>query len=224
MSELESHGSATRFSWCVLADVEWRFVYSPRLGAAYKLDHEQVENDVLLRLLGLRQILRVDSVEDPAVRVGLGGRFEKEICPADVMTWIHSERGALLRWLPRWYRLFHRHRHIFTPLRVNRLARIIALLIKPQNLTVDRIAKLVAATECQAGFSDCYPRALLTSGLCTMAGLQSNITIGILAPTRKLHAWCTSDGTLIYEPTPRHWWYRPLADFRFGPAAWPRGH
>lgn len=207
-----------RVSWCVLVDDEWRFVYSPRLGAAYKLDCKQIANDTLLRLLGLSPCDRVGRVEDPAVRIGLTGAYEKEIPPAQVIGWAQCEPAALLRWLCRCYRLFHRHRHIFTPRNVHRWARLLAMPVKLPKFTVDRIGKLVAATERQVGFSDCYPRALLTGGLCAMAGIQSNITIGILAPTRKLHAWCTSDGTLVYEPTPRHWWFRPLVDFRFRPA------
>lgn len=214
----KSEGSAVRFVWSALADNGRYFLYSPRFGATYMLDREQVENEVLLWLLGLRPSMRVAQVEDPAVRVGLAGAHEKEIPPVDVIRWAKSEREAHLQRLSRWYHLFHRHRHIFTPQTIDRWARVLAISLnlsaKSQNCTLERIAKLVAATEHQSGFSDCYPRALLTAGLCAMASIRFNITIGIVAPTRKLHAWCTSDGTLIYEPTPRHWWYRPLVDFR----------
>jgi hypothetical protein len=214
----KADGAAVRFFWCALADDDRHFLYSPRFGAAYLLDREQVGNEVLLWLLGLPPSMRVAAVEDPAVRVGLAGAHEKELSPSDLAGWVKSEPQAHLRRLGRWYRLFHRYRHVFTPLTIERWARVLSLSFdsaaRSQNWTLERIAKLVAATEHQAGFSDCFPRALLTAGLCVIAGIRFNITIGILAPTRKLHAWCTSDGTLIYEPTPRHWWYRPLVDFR----------
>ena len=155
------------------------------------------------------------------LRVGLAGTHEKEIAPAQVAGWAESESGLLVARLCRWYRLFHRHRRVFTPQHVYRWSRLAAGAAKHEDLTADRIARLVAITEHRAGLSDCYPRSLLAGGLCALAGIESNITIGILAPTRKLHAWCTSDGVLLYEPTPRHWWYRPLIDFQSRPADEP---
>lgn len=67
--------------------------------------------------------------------------------------------------------------------------------------------------ERSVGISDCYPRALLTTYLCLIAGLPCTITVGILAPTTNMHAWCTSAGAIPYEPEPEHWFYQPLVVF-----------
>ena len=203
--------------WCVLEEGGGqRFVYSPRLGVTYCLNQEQVENGALLALLGLRLSRRVDSLEDPVVSVLTGGTHEKKISPAELAKWRRAESAALLGVLQRLYRLSHHHRWIFRPGNAPVWAWLLSRSLHPQSLNLDRIARLIAATEYAEGVSDCYPRAILTSVLCTVAGLPSNITIGIMTPTRKLHAWCSSEGQLIYEPTPRYWWFKPLADFRHG--------
>jgi hypothetical protein len=207
-------GGARQVSWCVLTDDDRRFVYSPRFAAAYLLNEGQIANGLLLSLLGLNVSSRASSVSDPAARVELGGVHEKGIASADIEQWARLEPEALSQHLRRWYRLFHKHRRLFTPRDAHRWVGSPSASGWWPGLTLDRIAKLVAITERSAGFSDCYPRALITGALCAIGGLPSSITIGMLAPTRKLHAWCTSEGALVYEPTPRHWWYRPLIEFR----------
>jgi hypothetical protein len=76
--------------------------------------------------------------------------------------------------------------------------------------TVSEIGRLVHAVEQAVGLTDCYPRALLTCYLCLTSGLRCELTVGTLAPTRKLHAWCSTGGALPYEPSPEHYLYRPL--------------
>lgn len=72
------------------------------------------------------------------------------------------------------------------------------------------LARSVHAVEHRAGFSDCYPRALMTAYLCLRAGRGCVLAVGALAPTRKMHAWCSVDGVLPYEPLPEHYLYQPL--------------
>jgi len=69
------------------------------------------------------------------------------------------------------------------------------------------------AVERSIGISDCYPRALLTAYLCMCARLNCEVTIGILTPTAMMHAWCSTGGSVPYEPDPQHWLYSPLAVF-----------
>jgi len=139
---------------------------------------------------------------------------EKEVAPAEVAAWAKCESEDIVRRLARWYGRLHRHRWRYTPASMEHWAGRVASAIAPDTLGLDRIGRLAALAERHAGVSDCYPRSLLLGALCGRAGVGCDITIGILAPTRKLHAWCSSDGMLVYEPTPRHWWYRPLANFR----------
>jgi len=72
------------------------------------------------------------------------------------------------------------------------------------------VSKLLADLEHQLGLADCYPRALVTAYLCLLAGRRCTLTIGVLAPTRKMHAWCSVQASLPYEPLPEHYLYRPL--------------
>lgn len=203
------------FVWRPLAAGARCFVYSPRFGATYLLAPGQTDNPILMSWLGLRSEARADQLDDPVVRVGIAGSNEKDLSPALVAEWASAESSTLLRSLSRRYWLIHRFRHLFSPRHAHRWARLATRAVDGRNLSLEQIARLVAVTERVAGFSDCYPRALLTGALCAAGGFGFSITIGILAPTRKLHAWCSSGGTLVYEPTPRHWWYEPLADFRY---------
>jgi hypothetical protein len=36
------------------------------------------------------------------------------------------------------------------------------------------------------------------------------LAVGALAPTRKMHAWCSVDGVLPCEPLPEHYLYQVL--------------
>jgi len=203
-----------RFHWRALEDGGRWFVFSPRFGAVYRLGSTEVQNELLLKLLGLPETARAGDIVDPVTRVGLGGMHEKEVAPVEVAAWAKSESEGTVRQLAGWYGRLHRQRWRYTPASVEHWAGRVASAIASDTLDLERIGRLVALAELSAGVSDCYPRALLLSALCGRAGVGCDITIGILAPTRKLHAWCSADGTLLYEPTPRHWWYRPLANFR----------
>lgn len=208
---------ADTLAWCVLTDGEHRLLYSPRFGTTYRLTATEADNGLIRAILGLHASEQVEQILDPVDRVLIGGAFEKEI-PADTLAlWCSRERPEDLRTLRRWYRRVHRHRWCFRPSGARLVARQISRSFKETDLTLERIATLIAATEHGLGVSDCYPRSILGGALCLVAGLPCRVTIGILAPTRKLHAWCSSQGALVYEPTPRHWWFQPLADFIYGP-------
>jgi hypothetical protein len=112
------------------------------------------------------------------------------------------------------YRAFH-HSRRFVPLRL--LVRVVGLLaaILPAKLergpsSVEVIARAVCATEQSVGFSDCYPRAVLTAFLASAMGHHCTITVGTIAPTRKMHAWCSIDGVLPFEPSAEHYLYQPV--------------
>ncbi|MGE0807063.1 MAG: lasso peptide biosynthesis B2 protein [Burkholderiaceae bacterium] len=75
---------------------------------------------------------------------------------------------------------------------------------------LSRIGRRVRDLEQGLGLADCYPRALVTAYLCLLAGRDCTLTIGVLAPTRKMHAWCSTQALLPYEPLPEHYLYRPL--------------
>jgi hypothetical protein len=81
--------------------------------------------------------------------------------------------------------------------------------------TLSDIGRLVFEVERSAGIEDCYPRALLTLYLCLQAGHPCELLVGCLAPTRKMHAWCSSAGTLPYEALPEHYMYQPLYALAF---------
>lgn len=72
------------------------------------------------------------------------------------------------------------------------------------------IGRIVHAVEREVPAPDCYPRALLTLYLALRAGRGGALTIGVLAPTRKMHAWCTIGSDLPYEPAAEHYLYQPL--------------
>jgi len=200
----------TRVWWTRLPAGDGRvFLYSPRFGCTYLLEPELATSRVLPVLLGLSSRDFLESLVDPATAVALTGAFEK---PLVVSPGMEMERGrnapALLTLL---YVFFHRLRRVATIPRATRLA---VSLVKVRGvrlpLTLSEIGLRVMAVERSLGISDCYPRALLTAYLCLTAGLRCEITVGILAPTAKMHAWCSTDGVIPFEPVTRHWWYSPL--------------
>ena len=152
----------------------------------------------LPRLLGLSRHSYRERLPDPATSVEL-----VEASGADV--------GQLVRAM---YVFCHRHRTIASVNRAIRVAGWLAPLRRPRHgWRAAEIARRVSAVERSVGFSDCYPRALLTAWLCLTAGLDCEVTIGILAPTSKMHAWCSTGGAIPYEPVPEHWFYSPLVIF-----------
>src|SRR5690242_17468828 len=104
-----------RFLWRALEDDGRWFVYSPRFGTTYLLGPAEVQNDLLLRLLGLPRTARASDIEDPVTRVGLGGMHEKDIPPVEVAGWARLESDDIVRSLVRWYANIHRHRWRYRP-------------------------------------------------------------------------------------------------------------
>ena len=47
-------------------------------------------------------------------------------------------------------------------------------------------------------------------GLIRLVLYAQTLIVGVLSPTRKMHAWCEVDGELPYEPMPEHYLYQPL--------------
>jgi len=151
--------------------------------------------------------------------IGLSGPDDAALAdPSDRVGWSLASQGDDLRPGSGWrmrlaYHLLHHSRHGL-PFRLS--AKLIGLAASRsashphggQN-TVEAIARAVAATEDAVGFSDCYPRALLTAWLALAAGNSCVLAIGVLAPTRKLHAWCTVAGVLPFEPVAEHYLYQP---------------
>ncbi len=177
------------------------FLFNPRFGATHLLGGDLVGSRLALAAIGLNKGDFCVNLADPAESVTLTGAFEKELPPAAIKP---LETGWLL---PGLYLFFHRCRSV-VPLRLAlRLARLVGRGRKTQ-LNNEQIGHLVWAVERRLSLSDCYPRALLTA---CVAGIRpTSITIGILAPTPKLHAWCAVEGAIPYEPVQRHWWYSPL--------------
>ena len=112
------------------------------------------------------------------------------------------------------YMAIHASRHV-VPLRVlANLVRKAAFIARARGHHAARspseIGRLVHGIERAIEFSDCYPRALITAYLCLASGRECVLTAGTLAPTRKMHAWCSMDGLLPYEPLPEHYLYQPV--------------
>jgi Transglutaminase-like superfamily len=190
-----------RIRWTRLpfGDGRW-LVYSPRFGRTYLLDADSAIVGVLPALFGLHSAEYRDSLEDPA----------GSVVPVDAA---HSD-AAVGRLLPLLYALFHRHRAVASIARGMRLAKwLTRLQPSRRQWGAPEVGRLVLAVERSVGISDCYPRALLTAYLCMLARLRCELTVGILAPTRNMHAWCSIEGSIPYEPEPEHWYYSPLVVF-----------
>ena len=180
-------------------DGRW-FVYGPRFGRTYLLAPDLATSALLPTLLGLRTAAYRDRLHDGAVSVELVDGTESG--PAV---------GRFLRLL---YLFFHRHRTVASIDRTIHFASWLARLKKGRRqMGAPEVGQLVMDVERSVGVSDCYPRALLTAYLCMTARLGCEVTVGILAPTAKMHAWCTTGGLIPYEPKPQHWFYSPLVVF-----------
>lgn len=187
----------TRISWTRLpfGDGRW-LVYSPRFARTYLVPPNVANSAALPSLLGLRSTGYRQQLPDPARSVG----------PLD-----GAESGTPAgRLLPLLYVFFHRHRTVASIDRAIRLASWLARRRSRQPWGAREIGKLIRAVESSVGISDCYPRALLTAYLCMTARLNCEVTVGILAPTVNMHAWCSIGGAIPYEPDPSHWFYSPL--------------
>jgi len=184
----------------VILDDGQCLIYGPRLGRLYLLGAAAAQDRSLLQLLGLAQDQRHPGVL------------------ADLAENIACDR-ANLKYLPlrtptpamrRAYRALHGARHL---LNLRTLARWVARAAgtRPaQGLSIADIGQRLHGLEKHADFGNCYPRALLSAYFCLREKLPCQLTVGVLAPTRKMHVWCTSAALLPYEPLPEHYLYQPL--------------
>jgi hypothetical protein len=191
----------TRILWTrlPLADGRW-LVYSPRFARTYLVAPDLAANTVLPCLLGLSNRAHAGELADPAGSVA--------------RTRADGQDVVVGRLLPRMYLFLHEHRTMASVTRALRVASWLACLSrKRRRWGASEIGSQVMAVEDATGISDCYPRALLTAYLCMSAGLSCEVTIGILAPTTNMHAWCSTGGAIPYEPEPQHWFHNPLVVF-----------
>jgi hypothetical protein len=180
------------------------FVFSPINGFTYLVSHEQVSDTIFLFLLGLKKENYIDELADPAENV-------VRCLTSSKTPGISIKVKFQYKWL---YRFIHIAR-TFVPIRP--FLSIISLLARFQsqlNLTAHNIGQLIHDIETSVDFSDCYPRALLTSYFCLRSRLDCDLVIGSLTPTHKMHAWCCTCGAIPYEPMVEHWIYQPLVVMR----------
>jgi hypothetical protein len=184
--------------WCSIAvDADQELIFGPRTGHLYLASPSAVP---LQRLVGLRDADRVDALADPV------GDLAFERCdladeagpvPSRPLRMLYLLCRASRGWVPAVYAL-----------RVLGAAAAARRASRP--LSVEEIARTVHRVERSVRVEDCYPRALLTYWLCRRNGLPCRFVIGVLAPTRMMHAWCSTDGVLPYEPYRTHHAFQPL--------------
>lgn len=175
-------------------------MYGPLLGRLYLLSERDSSNRSIQRLLGLKRYRYCASLTDPAIRIvhdrSSAGRLPLLTPPIRLCVA---------------YRLFQHLRSII-PFQL--MVRLLCLVAKRRQVikeaTAADIGRLVHSIERKIGFGDCYPRTLLTAYLCVRNRLSCELTVGSLVPTRKMHAWCSTDGLLPYEDLPQHYMYQPL--------------
>jgi len=185
------------------------FLFSPRFNRTYVMDAGTAENTLYTAVLGLPARGASIQLADPAAAVARVGRFEKPVQPA-------ADENAVDvgRLLPTLYLFIHKFRSVATIARCAACIRVVRRFAPATtSMTVADIGKTAHWIEIQAGVSDCYPRSIITAILCARAGRDCSIAVGILAPTKLLHAWCSSKGVIPYEPVRHHWWFQPLAVF-----------
>jgi Transglutaminase-like superfamily len=187
------------------------FVHSPRFGSTYLLEADFATSKILMILLGLSAQNYREPLIDPAESVALTGTFEKPLVVPSNNDIEGNTAPADSRFLRYLYLFFHRCRSIVT---IGRAVHLVVWLAASQkrkpNLTPSEIGVIVMKVEGSLGISECYPRALVTAYLCLTAGLNCQVTVGMLVPTAKMHAWCATGGLIPFEPVFHHWWYSPL--------------
>lgn len=189
----------------VPADADRCLVYGPRLGRVYLLTLREATEPVLVKALGLERWTECRDIADPVDNV-LTERSD------------FKDPAATSRRLVALYRLLHLSRYVLSLPRAAQLAaRLVRTLSRNRPSAIGNIGRLIHDVEAAGRFSDCYPRTLLTAALAVTAGFSCELSIGSLAPTRKLHAWCSVDGQLPYEPAPEHYLYRPLVQLTLQP-------
>jgi hypothetical protein len=188
-------------------DGEQCLVYGPRLGRLYLLSMADALAQPVQRVLGLHGFMLLDRLVDPADRI-----LHDRSSLSRLEPWPASRRLRLF------YRCLH-HSRRFVPFAA--MARLVAAVGRRgagrETVSLTEIARTVYAVEQGSGLADCYPRALLTCYLCLRTGRACQLAIGTLAPTRKMHAWCATEGQLPYEAMPEHYMYQPVLTLHFTP-------
>lgn len=181
-----------------------RFLYGPRLGRLYLLHPAQASDLRLLSIIGLPAARRQREVPDPVERVA-HDRSSLAHEPPD---------GRPTFWLRLAYRSFQITRGAIPFHAMALLAHALAPLLRGRAIETgadaSAIGRLVHAAEARVSDPNCYPRALLTALLAAVARRRCTLLIGLLAPTHKMHAWCSVESELPYEPSPEHYLYQPL--------------
>lgn len=183
---------------------ERRFLYGPRLGRLYLLPPAQASDLRLLSTIGLSTAHRQREVADPVERV----THDRTSFARDPVDGLPTFRLRLA------YRVFQITRGAIPFHAMALLARaagpIFCGRVIAAGAGVSEIGRLVHAAESGVSDPNCYPRALLTALLATAARHRCTLLVGLLAPTRKMHAWCSVGNELPYEPSPEHYLYQPL--------------
>jgi hypothetical protein len=210
-------------SWAgVPVDAGLMLVYGPRWARLYLLPPAEALAPPFLRVIGLHGAAHDRELADPVDRIH-----------SDRTHFTGTPAAPVPAWTIALYQAFDGSRHV-VPLRVAaratpRLARLLQRMRRTADdaghgpdttesgldptgagLDLDAIARTLHAVESRVRTPNCYPRALLTALLCLASGRACTLIVGVLAPTRKMHAWCCVDGVLPYEHLPEHYMYRPL--------------
>jgi hypothetical protein len=175
-------------------------VYGPAWGRLYLLPAAQSLDPVTQTIFGLRSFALDDGAGDPAAAIV----HDRSSAGRTTLHPAATRRVTLL------YRVLHRLRSVVPVW----LAAVVVVWVARRSSrcsrSVSEIGRIVHAVESLVGVAECYPRALLTCFLSVTSGHACELTVGVLAPTRKMHAWCTTGGQLPYEALPEHYLYRPL--------------
>jgi hypothetical protein len=200
-----------RISGCwsrVFVDNERWLVYGPRLGRLYLLTSQQSLDARLQGLLGLRRFHLVDSLADPAERI---------VHDLPSLKYLRADgvpRSARIA-----YETLRRSRTLIPLPAMAALVGRIAERKPTARSDPSEIGSLLHAVERSVSSADCYPRALLTCYLCLSSRRSCDLALGVLSPTRMMHAWCSTAGQLPYEPSPEHYLYQPLLVMKLSPEA-----
>lgn len=195
-----------RWTQIVADDRRW-LLYGPRTGRLYLLQRPEADDPRLRQVLGLARLTFDGDLEDPATAVahdtasfGGAGSPRPPVALTAAYRLLDGTRSVLPLMLAA---------RLVAACAARRRSRPIATGGLPGR-AVDAIAHAIHGLERHVGYADCYPRALLTAFLALSAGAACRVAIGVLAPTRKMHAWCSVDGVVPYEPMREHYLYRPL--------------
>ena len=175
-------------------------VYGPSLGRLYLVPNQLASDCYFQRLLGLRRFTSCEGLSDPADRIVHDQTKLKSLPVVRAPAWLCAA-----------YRIIHYSRTVIPfSLAIRLIQAASRLSSRTPRRSVSDIGRLVHGIETVARRADCYPRALITAYLCLASGHACDFAVGSLAPTRKMHAWCSAGGELPYEALPEHYMYCPL--------------